>query len=256
VIKKEIKIFIAALTFFTRIPIPLSSDMNGGELLNRAAKYFPLVGWVVGAGCALVLWLSGFILPHSVSIVLSMAAGVIITGAFHEDGFADTCDGFGGGWNRERILDIMKDSRIGSYGSVGLVLILLTKYLVLAELPFWQLPLLLIAAHSISRLASTYSIYTHAYVGNLATSKAKPLCSEVTKTEIAIATFWGVLPLFFLGNYWLLLTIIPVFVAKGWLSHYFKRWIGGYTGDCLGAIQQVTEIVFYVAVLIIIGLKV
>ena len=252
--KQEIKIFFAALTFFTRIPLPLSSDMNSEELLNRAAKYFPLTGWLIGGLCALVLWLSGFVLPHSIAIVLSMVAGVLITGAFHEDGFADTCDGFGGGWTKERILDIMKDSRIGSYGAIGLVLILLAKYLLLAELPFAQLPLILIAAHSLSRLASTHCIITHEYVGNHATSKAKPLCSEITKTEMAIAMVFGIAPLFLLGNYWLLLTLIPVFIAKWWLTRYFNKWIGGYTGDNLGAIQQVTEIVFYVAVLVIIGI--
>jgi len=199
----------------------------------------------------LVLWVSGHILPNSVSIILSMVAGILVTGAFHEDGFADTCDGFGGGWNKERILDIMKDSRIGSYGAIGLVLILLTKYLLLSEIIFHRLPLVLIAAHSVSRLASTHCIFTHEYVGNQASSKAKPLCSEISKKEMIICAVLGILPLFLLGSAWYLLSLVPVFVSKWWLARYFKKWIGGYTGDCLGAIQQVSEIIFYITVIVL-----
>jgi adenosylcobinamide-GDP ribazoletransferase len=251
VIKQELKIFFTALTFFTRIPSPFASDVHNEDLLKRSAKYFPLIGWIVGGICALVLWISGQLLPHSISIVLSIIAGILVTGAFHEDGFADTCDGFGGGWTKERILEIMKDSRIGSYGAIGIVLILLTKYLLLSETLFHRLPLIIIAAHCISRLASTHCIYTHEYVGNQGTSKAKPLCSSISSIEMIIGSIFGIAPLFWLGSVWFLITIIPVFIAKWWLTRYFTKWIGGYTGDCLGAIQQVTEIVFYIAVLII-----
>lgn len=249
--QQEIKIFFAALTFFTRIPSPLSSDMHSEDLLNRAAKYFSLMGWIVGGICAFVLWVGGLYLPHSISIVLSIIAGILVTGAFHEDGFADTCDGFGGGWTKERILDIMKDSRIGSYGAIGLVLILLTKYLLLSEILFHKLPWIIIAAHSISRLASTHCIFTSEYVGNLATSKAKPLCSQINRNEMLLGALFGIIPLLFLGSYLYFLTLIPVFITKWCMSRYFKKWIGGYTGDCLGAIQQVTEIVFYMTVLLL-----
>ena len=249
--KRELKIFIAALTFFTRIPSPLRSDMYSDELLNRAAKYFPLIGWLVGGICAFTFWVCNLLVPQSISIILSISAGVIATGAFHEDGFADTCDGFGGGWTKERILEIMKDSRIGSYGTIGIVLMLLTKYLLIASMPVHQIPLIIIAAHSISRLASTHCIYTHEYVGNQGTSKAKPLCSTITTKEMVLCSLLGLIPLCLFQHYLILLAIIPVFISKWWLARYFKKWIGGYTGDCLGAIQQVTEIVFYLFVLII-----
>jgi adenosylcobinamide-GDP ribazoletransferase len=250
-IKQELKIFFAALTFFTRIPSPFASDMHSKELLNRSAKYFSLIGWIVGGLCALVLWISGQLLPYSISIVLSIITGILVTGAFHEDGFADTCDGFGGGWTKERIIEIMKDSRIGSYGTIGIILILLTKYLLLSEILFHSLPFVIIAAHSISRLASTHCIYTHEYVGNQDTSKAKPLCSAISSKEMMIGLILGIMPLFLLGSVWFLISIVPIFITKWWLAKYFKKWIGGYTGDCLGAIQQVTEIVFYLTVLVI-----
>jgi len=248
-IRHELKIFFAALTFFTRLPSPLSSDMHSEDLLNRAAKYFPLIGWVVGGICALTLWLAGLYLPHSTAIVLSMVAGILVTGAFHEDGFADTCDGFGGGWTKERILEIMKDSRIGSYGAIGIALILLSKYLLLSEILFHRLPFVIIAGHAVSRLVSTHCIFTHEYVGNHGSSKAKPLCSEISLKEMMIGGILGIIPLFLLGSYWYLLALIPVFISKWWMARYFKKWIGGYTGDCLGAIQQVSEIVFYLSII-------
>lgn len=250
-LKQEIRIFFAALTFFTRIPSPFPYEANYEALLNKSAKYFSLVGWIVGGICALVLWIAGGFVPHSVAIVLSIVAGILVTGAFHEDGFADTCDGFGGGWTKERILEIMKDSRIGSYGTIGLVMILLTKYLILSEIPVHYLPFILIAGHSVSRLASTHCIYTHVYVGNHGTSKAKPLCSEISLKEMLIGTAFGIIPVFFMDSLWYFTTLLPVFIAKWWLSRYFKKWIGGYTGDSLGAVQQVTEIVFYLSVLIL-----
>jgi adenosylcobinamide-GDP ribazoletransferase len=145
----------------------------------------------------------------------------------------------------------MKDSRIGSYGAIGLVVILLTKYLLLNEILFHRLPLIMIAAHSISRLASTHCIYTHEYIGNQDTSKAKPLCATISSKEMLLCAVLGVIPLFFLGSYWYFLAIIPVFITKWRMASYFKKWIGGYTGDCLGAIQQVSEIVFYMMVIIL-----
>jgi adenosylcobinamide-GDP ribazoletransferase len=250
-IQREIRIFLAALTFFTRIPSPLPFNEHHEELLNRAARYFSLVGWIVGAICALMVWGASHYLPPSVAIVLSIVAGILVTGAFHEDGFADVCDGFGGGWSKERILEIMKDSRIGSYGAIGLVLILITKYLLLSEIPVHHLPFILIAGHSVSRMASTHCIFTHAYVGNHSVSKAKPLCSEISPAEMLVAAITGIIPLLFLGSLWYVTALLPVFIAKWYLARYFKKWIGGYTGDCLGAIQQVTEIIFYISALIL-----
>jgi adenosylcobinamide-GDP ribazoletransferase len=250
-IKKELKIFFAALTFFTRIPSPFKQENSSEEFLNNSSRYFPFIGWIVGGISAIVLWLSAYFLPHNICIILSMIASILVTGAFHEDGFADTCDGFGGGWTKERIMEIMKDSRIGTYGTIGIMLILITKYLLLTEINFQRLPYIIIAAHSLSRLASTYCIYTHEYVGNQGTTKAKPLCSNISIKEMFIAFFFGIVPLFCMGNLWFFTIILPVIITKWCLSAYFKKWIGGYTGDCLGAIQQLTEIFFYLTVLVI-----
>ncbi len=161
-ISTEIKLFFTAVMFYTRIPCPPNID-HKEEYLNLSTKYFPLIGWIVGGITAGVFYLANIVFPLSVSIILSIISGILTTGAFHEDGFADFCDGFGRGWTKEKILDIMKDSRIGTYGAAALVLILLLKYFALSSVDVKMLPFLLIAAHSLSRLSEVSLIYTHKY---------------------------------------------------------------------------------------------
>jgi adenosylcobinamide-GDP ribazoletransferase len=244
---KQLKIFFTSLMFFTRIPCPEWVDYSE-EYLNKANMYFPFIGWIVGGSSALIFWMSSLLFPLSICVIISMIASILITGAFHEDGFADVCDGFGGGWTREKILEIMKDSRVGSYGVIGMILMLGTKFTALNQMNVHIIPAAMIAGHSISRFAAASVIFTHSYCRENEDSKAKPLAKKMTVTELIIAAIFGFLPLLFLGNYIFLFAIIPVFFARQYLTHFFEKWIGGYTGDCLGAIQQVTEVVFYLSI--------
>ena len=129
----QLELFFTALGFFTRIPVPAWVPWSA-ERMNHAARYFALVGWVVGAVGALGYLALAWLLPPAVAVILSMALTIRLTGAFHEDGLADSCDGLGGGWDKAQVLAIMKDSRIGSYGSIGIVLMLLAKTAALIEL--------------------------------------------------------------------------------------------------------------------------
>ena len=124
--KKELRIFFTALMFYTRIPCPGWVD-HSEDYLNKATRYFPLIGWLIGLAMALVIYGSLFILPISVCVILALAVSVLMTGAFHEDGFGDVCDGFGGGWTKSQILEIMKDSRVGTYSVVGFILLFALK---------------------------------------------------------------------------------------------------------------------------------
>jgi adenosylcobinamide-GDP ribazoletransferase len=241
---KQLKIFFTSLMFFTRIPCPKWVEYSE-EYLNKANMYFPLMGWIVGGFSAAIFWLSALLFPVSVSVIFSMIASILITGAFHEDGFADVCDGFGGGWTKMKILEIMKDSRVGSYGVIGMILMLGTKFAALYQLDAHIIPAVLIAGHSLSRFASGTIIYTNSYVKENEDSKAKPVAKKMTAGELIISVVFGLLPLVLLGNYLFAIAVIPVFLARWYLTHYFVKWIGGYTGDCLGAAQQVTEVVFY-----------
>lgn len=253
--KKEIDIFFTAMMFYTRIPCPknITHDPN---YLNKATRYFPLIGWIVGLISGLVFIAFSQILPVTIAVLLSMIASVLTTGAFHEDGFADVCDGFGGGWTKEKILKIMKDSAIGAYGAIGILLLLVLKFTVLVEVLAMQsnpvaIILIFITAHAVSRWAAATIIFTHEYVREDELSKSKPIAKNYTWKEVFGTAFFGLFPLlyFIYYNYKIALVLLPVFVFRWYLASYFKKWIGGYTGDCLGATQQVCEVVFYISIL-------
>jgi len=149
--------------FFTRLPVPAWVG-HSQEALDRAARYFPLVGILVGALGGLTFLLAALALPVSIALLFSMAATLLVTGAFHEDGLSDAVDGFGGGWTKPQVLAIMKDSRIGSYGALAVALMLLAKFNALYELPDEWIAPALVAAHAASRFCSTALIYALDYV--------------------------------------------------------------------------------------------
>ena len=241
----EWRLLKAALIFFTRIPLQLD-DFHESDL-NRSAKYFPLVGIVVGAVAAAVFGIALFFWPIELAVLASMVATIMLTGAFHEDGLADAVDGLGGGLDRERALTIMKDSRIGSYGAIALVLGLLMKFESLIHISAPLLPGVLLAGHALSRFAALLVIHLQPYVRE--EGKAKPLATALSRKELAYAALFGCLPLALLAPKFLF-ALIPVALVWWWFSVKIKARIGGYTGDCLGAMQQLTEIAFYLGVVI------
>lgn len=252
--KNELKVFLTAVVFYTRIPCP-SWVGHSDERLNKSTKYFPVIGWIVGGFSALVFYVAQFLFPLHISLIFSMFVSILLTGAFHEDGFADVCDAFGGGWSKEKILAIMKDSRIGTYGVIGIVLMLGLKYALLleiAKLGIAMVAVVLIASHSISRFTASTFILTHQYVRDDDTSKSKPIATKkLGLAERFFSAITALLPLFLFKTWLAFFLIVPVYSGKVYLGHYFKKWIGGYTGDCLGATQQVCEVVFYVSVLVL-----
>lgn len=252
-IKKEIQIFFAALRFYTRIPCPRWVE-HSQEYLNESSRYFPFIGWIVGAVAAVTFHAALLLFSIPISIILSMIAAILTTGAFHEDGFADTCDGFGGGWTKEQILDIMKDSRIGAYGTIGLIMILLLKFLLLSEVPVSYMTAVLVAGHSLSRFAATTVQYRYRYARDNDDSKAKPMARKITLRNLFIAAVFGIFPILLLGHAYGFLLILPVLSAAYLLAQYSQRRIGGYTGDSLGATQQVCEVIFYLSALILLKL--
>ena len=134
-IKEEIKIFFTSLMFYTRLPCPSYID-HSENYLNKATRYFPLIGIIVGTISFILFWIFNQIFNVEISIIIAIATGILITGAFHEDGFADTFDGFGGGWTKEKILEIMKDSRIGAYGAISLIVLILLKLFTFSSLVY------------------------------------------------------------------------------------------------------------------------
>lgn len=245
--RREFDVFLTALMFFTRIPVPKWMGYQyDAQYLQESSRYFPLMGWIVGAWSGAVFLLASLVLPLSLAVPLSIGASILLTGAFHEDGWADVCDGFGGGMTQMRVLDIMKDSRVGTYGSVALLMALSVKTIALMELaPHGNLLVFLVVAHALSRLAATTLIFTHEYVRANEDSKAKPLATHIGFGSLAMAALFGLAPFFLLSP--VMLWALPVTVLiTAWMARWFVRRIGGYTGDCLGAVQQVTEVGIYV----------
>jgi adenosylcobinamide-GDP ribazoletransferase len=177
--------------------------------------------------------------PTIVALVLSVASTILITGALHEDGLADAADGFGGGSTPERILDIMKDSRIGTYGAVALILAIIIKLASLASLSRIEIVMALIAGHTLARWSSVMLLYRYAYIG----TKGAAFAGGVTTARLIVATMITLaiaVPIL----QWR--TSIPILVTLA-TGMYFKRRLGGVTGDCLGAANQLVEIAVYLA---------
>lgn len=252
----QLRLFFVALQFFTRLPIPRWVGFEQ-DWLHHASRYFPLVGVVVGAIGAGVYAAAALALPAPVAAVLSTAATIYATGAFHEDGFADACDGLGGGMTRERVLEIMKDSRVGAYGAIGVVCMLGTKIATLAMLPPASAIGALLLAHPLSRLCATSLIWRMEYAR--AEGKAKPLAERMSTPEFCIAALTvaaGAAILLACGALTpqaVLGALLAAAAATWWLARKFGRRIGGYTGDCLGAVQQLSEAAIYIAVLATLG---
>jgi adenosylcobinamide-GDP ribazoletransferase len=238
----ELRYFFTALGYFTRVPVPRWVGFER-EYLNAAARYFPLVGAMVGGVAALVYLVALRVFPAGIAVLLSMAATLVMTGAFHEDGLADCVDAFGGAYTREDALRIMHDSRIGAFGAIALVIAIAMKWQALAALPPQRVAMTMIAAHAASRAFAISYLVTLDYVR--AEGKAKPVAQRMSLASFALALVFGLPWLFVIDWKLACFTIGVLIVLRFLIGRYFMRRIGGYTGDCLGFAQQVFEITIY-----------
>lgn len=258
--RREARLLVVAIQFLTRLPVP-SLKHYESQWLSQSARYFPLVGVLVGVVNVCAWWLASRWWPPAVSVGIMLTASLLLTGAFHEDGFADSCDGFGGGVTREKVLEIMKDSRIGAYGAMGIFMMLGLKWTILVAMPVVMMPLVVVAAHSVSRWCATSLIWRMHYARTA--GKSKPAAESLGGAEwlasgVIGAVAVGALVLFGTGfDTAALAEYSPVQVAAAMgvavlssacvayvAAVYCRQRIGGYTGDCLGAVQQVTEAAF------------
>jgi adenosylcobinamide-GDP ribazoletransferase len=250
---QELRLFFIAVQFLTRVPVPAWVGWQAAWM-NDSARHFPAVGLCVGGVAAAVLWAGGLWWPLPVAVLLSMASTVWLTGAFHEDGLADTCDGLGGAVDRERALVIMKDSRLGTYGAVALLLVLALKAAALHALATHDFVLALAAlplAHAWSRAASVVLLRVLPYGGDVEHAKAKPMAQQVDGLSFGIALMWvviaGVGAAVFLPPGALLLAAGASAGVTAWMARWLRQRLGGYTGDALGATQQICELAIYLS---------
>lgn len=245
---EELRRIACAAQFLTRLPVPELRPWRD-DRLARSARYFSLVGLVVGAICTAVLLMAREFWPQgALPALLAVAAGAAITGGFHEDGLADTADGLGGGQTREQKLAIMKDSRLGAFGALALGLVVAAKVLALAavEAPLAAAAALL-GAHGLGRAAAVLMMVVTPYAAEPDASKVKPSARGVRAWEAGVGVVIGAAPLMLLtpgaaaacvaGG--VLAALLPALVAR--------RLIGGYTGDVAGAVEQAFETGFLLA---------
>lgn len=254
----EARLVVVALQYFTRLPVPALETFDP-RWLAQSVRYFPLAGLVVGSIAAGVFSASSQVFAQPVAAALALIAAIVATGAFHEDGLADTFDALGGHVTRERALEIMRDSRIGTYGAAALSLALLLRWQILATLPPEASVAYLLAAHPAARATAASLMAASPYVRLEADAKAKPVAEGVGASQLIAAFAIAAAPLVGASLAWPgartalvagVLTLPVVFLAcRAW----FLRRLGGYTGDALGCSEQFVEIAFGLAMLAVLS---
>lgn len=242
----------AALLFFTRLPLwRLKMFQIPAEYFKQVINYWALIGWLTAGTMAFTFWLSSYFFPQSIAVILALLSRLLITGALHEDGLADFFDGFGGGRTKERILEIMKDSHIGTYGVLSLVFYFLLIFQVLLQFDFYQVIALMLVADPLCKFIASLLTLFLPYARNEETSKAKVVYQQMNVSAFLLSIIFGVLPLvYFLPLQWMLIVVFPLFTFIG-LVYFLKRKIGGYTGDCCGAIFLLCELSLYLGYMIL-----
>jgi adenosylcobinamide-GDP ribazoletransferase len=255
-LRVELNILLSAVMFLTRLPVAkwvVYDEMH----LKKSTKYFPVVGALVGVLGACMMWVAAQFFSPMIAAMLSISATIFITGAFHEDGLADASDGFGGGLTKDRVLEIMKDSRIGAYGAIALWLGLTLKLLLLSELITKNIIVALaatIAAHTFGRCSSVMLIYSLPYVRS-ESSTSKPFADSVTSRGLIGALIFTALLAAGLLQFKSIFGLCAGFLSAYCCGVYFRKRIGGITGDALGAANQASELSFYLGILFYITLE-
>lgn len=246
----------AAFIFFTRLPF-WRLHQPPRECFATVVEHWPLTGWLTGGAMAATLYLAAQAVPYAVAVLAAIAVRLLLTGALHEDGLADFFDGFGGGGsNRQRILDIMKDSHIGTYGVLGLVLYLLLLFFSLFSLPPAVAALTIVAADPFSRMVASQLIIMMPYARREEEAKNKTVYRKISVVGGVSLAVQGLLPLAFFiwytGVAWEAVVFIPALVMY-FLYLLIWRRLHGYTGDCCGAVCLLVELAFYLTVITVSG---
>ena len=237
----------AALIFFTRLPF-WRIYQPPKESYKAVVEFWPLAGWITGGSMAAALYFGSMVLPWAVAVIAAIAVRMLITGALHEDGLADFMDGFGGGGDRARILAIMKDSHIGTYGVLGLILYLLMLGTALYSMTPAVAALTALAADPFSKMVTSQLVSMMPYARREEEAKNKTVYRKPTLAAGLFMSVQGLLPMALLiwltGINWYLVICLPVIVMY-FLYRLIWRKIHGYTGDCCGAVCLLVELSVY-----------
>ena len=234
---------LAAFQFLTRLPLPSAVDFQP-DALSRSAKFFPVVGLVVGLGASLLFHLLSSHVSRVLTALLIVTYLALVTGGLHEDGLADAADGFGGGWKREQILTIMRDSRIGSFGAIALVLSLLARCCLLSALPANHFLVFVVSAQVLCRW-TTLPLSYFLRPARENDGQGARIAQKVSGASLAVGTLVTLAIIFYALRkaFWIPLLVSSAITCLS--AIYYSRRIGGVTGDCFGATNQLTEIAVY-----------
>lgn len=241
---------LAAFIFFTRLPFWKLAEVPS-EYFKNVVSCWALAGWLTAGLSVAMLYASSLILPSGICILLAIATRLLVTGCLHEDGLADFFDGFGGGTSRERILSIMKDSHIGSYGVIGLVFYFGLLYASLENLPLPLAGSAILAGDPFSKGMAGMIINRLPYARKEEDAKNRTVYSRMTIKEYAFCLSTALIPLFWLPEtVYLLACTLPITLFF-LLTNLMKKKIQGYTGDCCGATFLLCELSFYLGINIV-----
>jgi adenosylcobinamide-GDP ribazoletransferase len=239
---KLIDDFLVAVQFLTRLPV-LRVRFDP-ESLSRAAKFFPVVGLMIGLGASVLQRVAAPHLSRPLGALLVLTFLVLITSGLHEDGLADTADGFGGGWNREQILTIMRDSRIGSFGALALILSVLARFLLLSNLPVSRFTAFIVSAHVLCRW-TTLPLSCFLPSARESDGQGARIARKISPPSLLVGTLLSFAIVFYFMRTGSWIPVLASLVITALSGLYYSRRIGGVTGDCFGATNQLTEIAVY-----------
>ena len=240
---------LAAFIFFTRLPFWRLKEVPS-ECFKHVVPYWPWVGWLTGGIMVIVLWTCAQFMPISLAWILAIITRLFATGCLHEDGLADFFDGFGGGTTRERTLAIMKDSHIGTYGVISLI-IYFSLMLEMRHLPLPLLCTLIICGDCWGKLCASQLINFLPYARKEEDSKTKVVYRRMNLREISIGILGGTIPFLIFLPFHLWIALITSNLVLFFLIRLMKRRIQGYTGDCCGATFLLCELTFYLTAIIL-----
>jgi len=241
---------LAVFIFFTRLPFWKIKEVPK-EYFKNVVFYWPLVGILTGGIMALMLFFMAQVFPLKIAVIFALISRVLITGGLHEDGLADFFDGFGGGLTRETTLAIMKDSHIGTYGVLSLIIYYILSYSLLISLPLDLCMLTVFVGDIFAKAVASNIINLLPYARKEEESKAKNIYNKMKPINFIFIIIMGLSPLFLLfpPTYYFAI-ILPVLLFF-FLINIMKHKISGYTGDCCGALFLLCEIAFYISILAI-----
>jgi len=241
--RRRVKLFLSAVAFLTRLPVPQEVQV-GPDALANSTVFFPLVGLLVSAGAIILNHVFSRFVAHDVVIVIILVFLVAITGGLHEDALADAADGFGGGWGKDQILHIMRDSRVGSFGVLAIALALLARFVFLSNIPPQRFDSYLVAGQVTSRWTALPLAFFLPPAREQDGQGAR-VAGKITTFSLVTGTLLTIVIVgVALGTKALWVGLAAV-VITGAAGAYYRRRIGGVTGDCLGATNQIAEVAIY-----------